>query len=115
LVLISTNTASGESSARRLQQVDACRRVDVEVVEGALGGQVVARLGGAVDDEVELPSLPEQSPDRVAVADVDGACEKFGTSASSRRRFQVVSPSRPKKSARMLLSTPTTFLARGAK
>ena len=40
---------------------------------------------------------------------------KFGTSLKSRRRFQVVSPSGPKKSRRMLLSTPTTDQPRASK
>jgi len=60
----------GRGTARGLQQVQGADGVDVEVVEGARGGQVVAGLRGSVDDQLgaELFDRPE---DFRPVADVE--------------------------------------------
>ena len=42
--------AGGAGAAGGLKKVEGADCVDVEVVEGAGGGEVVARLGGGVDD-----------------------------------------------------------------
>ena len=91
-----------------LEQVERADGVDVEIVERPLGGQVVARLGGGVDDQVEVAPLEERL-DRRAVANVERLVREVACRwPRSRWRFQVVSPLGPKKSARMLLSTPVT-------
>ena len=46
------NGASGHVPPRRLEQVERAAGVDVEVVEGPILGEVVRRLGGAVDEQV---------------------------------------------------------------
>ena len=91
------NTASGRVPAAGLEQVERADRVDVEVVERARGGQIVARLGRGVDHQL-VAAAAEQLVDRrpVADVDVDGAC-------SERRwprvaaRFHVVSPAGPEE------------------
>ena len=91
------------------------RGVHVEVVEGPRRGQVVARLGGGVDHElVGAASGRGRRPPRGRGCRCRGACSARQV-ASRRWRFQVVSPPGPKKSARMLLSTPCTSKPRRSK
>ncbi len=84
-------------AAGRFQQVQCAAGVDVEVFERDLACPVVRWLRGAVQDEVELV-MPEELEDRM----------NLRVTPISRRRFQEVSPSGPKKTARMLLSIPCT-------
>jgi hypothetical protein len=52
-----------------LKEVERADGVDVEIVEGALGGEVVGRLRGGVDDQVGL-GVFDEALHRGAVADV---------------------------------------------
>ena len=47
-------------AARGFQQIERADRIDVEIVERTRRGEVVARLGGAMDDGLR-PSLLDQS------------------------------------------------------
>ena len=92
-----------------LEQVERADGVHVEVVERAGGGEVVARLGGGVDHELVARPLRSAPSTAVAVADVEvvvgvarAAWPRAAAGSTSCRR------SGPKKSARMLLSTPST-------
>jgi hypothetical protein len=57
-------------TAHRFEQVERSSGIDVEVVEGALRGQVVARLRGGMDDRAGDERL-DQSPDALSIANVE--------------------------------------------
>ena len=96
----------GADLPRGFQQVQRADGIDVKVVKWPAGCEIVARLGGGVDDGLRGEFL-EQGQHAGAVADVEFVMlEIFVHARSSRRWFQRVSPPGPKKSARMLLSTP---------
>ncbi len=63
--------------SRGLQQVHRADGVDVEIVERAAGRQVVAGLGGAVDDQVEWTFGPEEPGKPGAVADIQVVVAKM--------------------------------------
>jgi hypothetical protein len=104
----------GRVAPARLEHGEGAPGVDVEVVEGAGGGEVVARLGGGVDDQLGAQA-GDQLVDRLPVADVEGV-----VGVARRRRLEAlpvpgdVAPG-PKKSARMLLSTPSTLAPMASK
>ena len=60
----------GAAAPGRLEQVQRADRVDVEVVERPILGQVVGRLGGAVDDQIRPQVLPTSVDDARTIADV---------------------------------------------
>ena len=60
----------GSVTTARLEQVEGADSVDVEVVERARGGEVVAGLGRGMDHEL-VAALGEQVLDRLPVTDVD--------------------------------------------
>ena len=70
LVLMWTNAASGACPAGGFEQVQGADGVHVEVVERAGRGEVVARLGGGVDDQVG-PAVGDQREHPGPVADVE--------------------------------------------
>ena len=100
-----TNTHSGRVPADGFQQVERADRVDVEVVERAGGGEVVARLGRGVDEHIRLQLVDQREHGR-AVTNIELVMAECGLGALQ----PVLVPARvaggPKKSARMLLSTP---------
>ena len=56
-------------AARRLEQIQCADRVDVEVLERHLRREIVRRLRGAMDDEVE-GAARSNARTALAVADV---------------------------------------------
>ena len=106
-----TGARAGDSAQCRrigLEQCQRAARIHVEIVEGTRRGQVVAGLRRGVDR-----SRPAAGPRSGAARRRGRACRVRGARRTdaprcSRRWFQRVSPCGPKKSARMLLSTPCT-------
>ena len=93
--------------ARRLEQVQRADGVDVEIVERPRRGEVVARLRRGVDDE-RRPQRLQKQVQRRAIADVGFDVTERAPLLREAALIPAGVPARPKKSARMLLSTPCT-------
>ena len=72
-----TNGDSGQTSARRLQQIQRADGVRVEVVEGNRRRQIVRWLCGRVNDH-RGPEGFHQSHDSLAIADVQFVMNEAG-------------------------------------
>ena len=64
-----TNDDSGAVPARGLEQVQRADGIDVEIIKGPGGGQVVAGLGGGVNQQVRF-ERGEKGVNPGAVADI---------------------------------------------
>lgn len=106
--------AGGARAAGGLEEVESACGVDVEIVERAGGGEVVAGLGGGVDDGGGFKFFDE-GEDRGAVPNIELVMAEGGEGSDEAVLIPAGVSAWAKEVGPLIVVDPVDFLAEGSK